>query len=639
MKGMRKFLFMMALAALVATLATTTSSAQIPTGHPATDPFFENRTRFSDDGSKVFPAGTVNEPGSQLLYLVDFGLLADADKAVTAIKAGQPNTFTPTNFISVTNVHPTAAVTVHVRYLNNDCRDVLDFLVVLTCNDVWMFNPFDLNIPGPNGQPTGTRAFDQLTATQRSLYSNDGRFLIFISASGAFDLSPITVSASGLQPAYDGDSSTVRRANILFPNPVYTANNEIGGSVPLTGYCGVENGLGGRLTAGAILNVLTARNISFNYLIGSQTIATALQTTGAAAGERRSFGHEAWARPAVVFDRRTLANRSATLSGGAGTVFFNNIGYDRDGDGLQAAWRVILAGEESVPDVLNSSTRTNDNFLRSEIQNGFYEPFLSTSLSQDLVTTTITTRVGWRVRGGALAWDRIFPTDDNEVTGAIPSLQILNFISVEDDYSGQKNFVSGAILNDRSASFEKAHTLLSPGIFNNAEVPFNIPVPGVIISPPSQVGTTNLIAVACINAFLSDANFNPVGAILGKFTLTNLFSVGADPAALRAFLATPTADPAQGGGADLSTGWVRFNRLRQELFDTAAFNRQSPANRVSVGSSSLPVSVTSDRLGVNPRQHSFVLLGRFNIQFRELGAAYWMHGVSDEFTSIGDPTP
>src|SRR2546425_9409457 len=140
MKGMRKFLFMMALVTLVVALDTATSWAQAfvytqtgPYNSAALNPFQANRTRTVlgtgnvDDGTKVFPAGTVSEPGSMLLYLVDLGVKG----APLPGQAGYPGP-RPVNFLSVTNVHNTAAVTVHVRYLAaTTCADVLDFLLIL----------------------------------------------------------------------------------------------------------------------------------------------------------------------------------------------------------------------------------------------------------------------------------------------------------------------------------------------------------------------------------------------------------------------------------------------------------------------------------------------------------------------------
>ena len=38
-------------------------------------------------------------------------------------------------------------MTIHFCYFNDECEDVLDFLVILTCNDTLMLNPFDFQIP------------------------------------------------------------------------------------------------------------------------------------------------------------------------------------------------------------------------------------------------------------------------------------------------------------------------------------------------------------------------------------------------------------------------------------------------------------------------------------------------------------
>lgn len=655
MKGMRKFLFMSALALLVATLASATSWAQVP-ANTSTDGgmWTSNRQRFADNGSRQFPSGSVNQPGSQLLYLVDFGA-----RTLTAANR-------PTNFLSVTNVHPTQATTVHVRYLSSqNCADILDFLIVLTPNDVWQFDPFNIVIPKPDGTSTGISASSQiLDASKASIYG-DGRFLIFISASGGFDGQ--NASLGSLQPIFP-DLAGRQVANVLFPNSVYTADFDIGGSTPLTGFLGVSNGLGGQRTLNRVLNILTAKNISFNYLIGSQTLATAALTDGS----RRSFGLAAWARPAVVFDRGTQSRATFDLGGGSvgnGLVTFESISYDRDGDGSQADFRVVLAGQESVPDVISdttdsstTSTITNDNFLRSEIQNGFYVPFLKSSVSTVGVSTTVTNRIGWRVKGGALAWDRIFPTDEAEATGANPDRQVLNMISVEDDYNGSKNTVNRA--DDRAAGFWQAHTLLATGVYDNAETPLAQIVPDVIISPPPATSLTNRLAVVCINVFLSDDNF-VLGTNFGDLSLRDLYQLtpSSSTRTVQQHLAGPVLDQPQGTpgpptyNVDLSAGWMRFNRLRQELADTTAFNSESPAVNCSTAdctgtgtpfTATPPFNLTVSRNSANafststtnsPRQHSFVLLGRYNIQFKELGAAYWMHHVSDEDTGIGNRIP
>ncbi|MBI3939815.1 MAG: hypothetical protein HY315_03180 [Acidobacteria bacterium] len=681
MKGINKFLFMSSLVLLVATLATATSWAQVPfndTGDFGGGAWLANRTRFLDNGSRIFPSGSVHNPGSQLLYLVDFGA-----RTLTADKR-------PTNFLTVTNVHSTQAVTVHVRYLSSrNCADILDFLVVLTPNDVWQFDPFNIVIPKPDGTSTNISASSQLLDASKASIYGDGRFLIFISASGAFDPFPLTTAGTfnatvttsptaGLQPPWP-DFFGRQVANILFPNSVYTANLEIGGSTALTGFDGVGDGLGGQKTANRVLNILTAKNISFNYLIGSQTLATAPLTDGS----RRSFGLAAWARPAVVFDRSAKSAATFDLGGGSvgnGIVTFNSISYDRDGDGPEADFRVILAGQESVPDAVpdvspdtspsTTSTITNDNFLRSEIQNGFYVPFLTSSISAVGASTTVASRIGWRVKGGALAWDRVFPTDEAEVTGASPDRQIVNMISVEDDYNGSKNTTNRA--DDRAAGFWQAHTLVATAVYDNTEAPLSQVVPDVIISPPPATALTNRLAVVCINVLLSDDSFT-LGTDFGDLSLRDLYNLtpSSSTRTVQQHLAGPVADPPQEGlpgiadGTDLAAGWMRFNRLRQELTGTALTDESpriscstidctSSGSQMVVGSPTSgqtqvpPYNVTVSRNSADqfststtnsPRQHSFVWLGRYNIQFRELGAAYWLHNVSDEDTGIGNRIP
>ncbi len=73
----------------------------------------------------------VNEPGSQLVYLLDTGINAEelygTDANYTSSSVRQYGHETPVNqnFISITNTNPEQAVTVHFRYFNSDCVDFL----------------------------------------------------------------------------------------------------------------------------------------------------------------------------------------------------------------------------------------------------------------------------------------------------------------------------------------------------------------------------------------------------------------------------------------------------------------------------------------------------------------------------------
>ncbi len=91
------------------------------------------------------------------------------------------------NFVAITNTHPTMAVTVHFRYFNDNCDDILDFLVILTCNDTLLFDPFNFEIPGSDGENTKDRIFGPkrpghvLSPVPTAFYGS-GRFIMTASA-------------------------------------------------------------------------------------------------------------------------------------------------------------------------------------------------------------------------------------------------------------------------------------------------------------------------------------------------------------------------------------------------------------------------------------------------------------------------
>ncbi len=157
--------------------------------------------------SRNLPAGTAVDPGSQLLYIVDTGInisaavengqFTEADVAAKNVHdllgiTGAPGEVL-TNFISVTNTHPIKAVTLHFRYFNDECEDVLDFLIILTCNGTLLFNPFDFEIPVASlgGKPinTQTRIFGPdlsgaFPAIKGDKFASD-RFLVSATAAAA----------------------------------------------------------------------------------------------------------------------------------------------------------------------------------------------------------------------------------------------------------------------------------------------------------------------------------------------------------------------------------------------------------------------------------------------------------------------
>ena len=188
--------------------------------------------------SRNIPAGTVVDPGSQLLYIVDTGInisaavengqFTEADVAAKNVNGLLGITGAggevQTNFISITNTHPTKAVTIHFRYFNDECEDVLDFLVILTCNDTLLFNPFDFEIPAASlgGSPINTKSrifgpdlSDAFPAIKGDKFAC-GRFLIFATAAATVRLDTTAEMAANVAffdgsngPGYNAETMTV----------------------------------------------------------------------------------------------------------------------------------------------------------------------------------------------------------------------------------------------------------------------------------------------------------------------------------------------------------------------------------------------------------------------------------------------
>ncbi|MGW8179464.1 MAG: hypothetical protein ACWGQW_12000, partial [bacterium] len=148
-----------------------------------------------NDQTRNVPAGSVNDPGSELIFLLDSGLNAEAmygdsedytSNSVSDFDSGNDSALFQ-NFISITNSNPTDSVTVHFRFINRDCSDILDFLVVLSCNDTMLIDPFNYDIPGTSLN-TADRFFgsadnEPIGGIPASLFA-DGRFLLFVTAAG-----------------------------------------------------------------------------------------------------------------------------------------------------------------------------------------------------------------------------------------------------------------------------------------------------------------------------------------------------------------------------------------------------------------------------------------------------------------------
>jgi hypothetical protein len=456
--------------------------------------------KVAETQTRNIPAGVVNDPGSQLIFLLDTGLDAEAnysgsdnytDWSVSDFDAD--NSQSPfQNFISITNVNPTDSVTVHFRFINRACSDVLDFLVVLSCNDTMLIDPFDYDIPGTSLN-TKDRFFgtaldpdDPLGGIVASLFA-DGRFLLFVTAAG--------------DPVDAADDY----ADNLFP---YELRADVGEECDAVDTATIGDSPGGIRDDN--LHILNSSAISFNYLTGFYSIAI---PTAFLSGQLPptandlAYGVRAWARPAIDMDADG-----------------NN-----DGDAVQAPKGVVLAGTEgiNVDEDQLGAVLDNEYYLKNEVQAGVYDDDLRT------------------VEGGALGWT-LYPGSPD---GVIESQQFVHFASLVDDYDGSNNIHTNVVAEDWSYGMDPARTQFQVVVWNNDEEALTLQPPEVPVSPPPDFDPFSLvIRVDCITAY-SDA-----GTLLGTFSVQDLFNVGGPE--VEAFLAEPVGAPNEKG-----PGWLRFDRL------------------------------------------------------------------------------
>jgi hypothetical protein len=427
------------------------------------------------------PVGSATEPGSQLLYIADTGAnLREAVGAANLFKYsetiakanqffngdplpenpfgiggsrtvyGQTGAFDPElinrNFLSITNTHPTQAVTVHFRYFNDECLDLLDFLVVLTCNDTLIFDPFNFVIPQTPFM-TQTRIFgptDQqgiLSPIPARMFGS-GRFLIF-------------ATAAGTTTDYTNDV-----ANLRFPKEFDTALG-----VDPAHHCDNLQDLTDFGTVAGLspnnLHVFNSSAIVYNHLVGSFTTAIPF-------GDKfQAYGVSAWTRPAVDLAALTMGP----------------MGVGDTGDGPPAAteWQIIT-GNEIVPDSgQQNSLAANTIYLRSDVHGGENQ-------SPQFVYY------------GAQAMTSLW--------GAAPEDQLVHFLSMVDDYNGSRhasdNPVAGFV--DRAYNLNGAETNYTLQLYDNDENLFSFegPEPPPNISPlPPDVPTTELdLIVDCMRAWV-----------------------------------------------------------------------------------------------------------------------------------------
>lgn len=575
------------------------------------------------------PAGSVNDPGSHLTYILDTGvnareLLGDVSlKTATATPLVDlaawldqngdgllDETAIIQNFVGITNTSPTMAVTVHFRYFNDNCDDVLDFLVVLTCNDTLLFDPFNYQIPGTGGENTRDRIFGParagkvLTPIPTSIYGS-GRFIL-------------TAAASGATTDADADPE------ILFPFELANGQGKLDNGQITTGECNIagvgtlppvaslEATLAGSVRnvgehAGLVadnLHVYNAAQISFNFLIGYQTYAVPWGNVF------QSGGTNAWARPAVyVSDTGAMDGPHA------------DVGLIVTGGETLKVWTLAGTGAD---------VSVNGLYLRSEVQGGVHSP------------KTVTPKDGDPVVGGYATYGAL---GTPPLLGLAPEDVIQHFFSVVDDYNGSNNAGIGT-LKDLSANISPAATTWVLQIYDNNEQIFDweAQAPPINVSPPAPPGTTADLKMVCIclRTFLTTTI--AAGTNVDDLTVQDLADVFGD-------------EILNGGGAtgfagllkqtppdDYSGGWIRFVRDNTNVVSLAGGDAGNATltgitltgSAHGAGTSTFAVPKFSDAA------HPTFLTGA-NIFLKQFGfgALSWDYTVASDpaVSDSGDPTP
>ncbi len=200
----------------------------------------------------AFPNG-----GSQILYSLDTGLdllamdfdaIEREELTVNELTGAQES---PTShLLNLQNLNSRQAATVVLRYYNDQCQVVLEFMMLLACGERIAFDPFDLQIPG-TAFTTRDRFFGPsagLVNPLRGSQFSSGRFVLSVASVGA------TLNADD-------------RADLYFPNELGQGS---GGSCGVTAdRIGWSSG-----TTPGNLHICNARYMSFDYLSGSQSDAS-----------------------------------------------------------------------------------------------------------------------------------------------------------------------------------------------------------------------------------------------------------------------------------------------------------------------------------------------------------------------------
>ncbi len=600
------------------------------------DDGYNSYSPFDNVQTKDTPAGFVNEPGSQLIYLLDTGINAEElygdDVNFTSNSVLQYGNAAPVhqNFISLTNTNPSQAVTVHFRYFNSDCVDFFDFLVVLTCNDTMMVDPFDFVVPGtdnvnvndrffgyPNKADGNGQSFDAIPASTFA----DGRFLLFVTASAdvKYGYDPY------INPSYyDADYA---RMDIIPYEFINYREEEL--NVTCAAWVDGGGGDAGEELFGVYpvygdtegfdddnLHILNASAVSFNYLIGFQTVAKVTDL-----GAQAAYMTQAGTRPAVI----ATGDYETSITGGPSGVGGANAPLHALLTGGEYIWSEAAESGEQIFHTGNSIC-----ILRQEAHAGD-----QLDRGEDVVG------LNWIIsEGGALGWE-IFPSN------AMPAeKQIVNFFSFMDNYNGRSNLAQSAQpskWDDVSYNIQPVVTIYTVEAYNNSEDLWvaGDPEDQPIVSPVTpESPLTSAIAVKCINTYQIDPESNLNDAVLGEkfgeFTLQDLYDMnsvlGTDSKTLEGFL-NVLAGSANELANEVGPGWMRFSRW----FTTRKWTT-TDLQPVYVYSYWEGWNDTADESYFLPGPSIFTA-GQANYVFENFGAGKWLSTVAGYSTKISEEDP
>ena len=515
----------------------------------------------------------------------------------TCPKIGEHLTFAQ-NFITITNTHPTQAVTVHFRYFNDECKDILDFLLLLTCNDTLIFDPLNFELPGTSIN-TRTRFFGPAVGFLQPVVAKawaSGRFLIFATASGASN-----DREDDAEIRYSYEERGVVRANHHCD------------SLKSTTYFGQADPLDGQnLIHPRNLHVFNANAVAFNYLIGSQTYGLLVSGEGEAPVQQ-AYGLNAWTRPAVdlypdqhaedanypYFPASELGLEKLLFSPNA----TRNGRRHPDGDGRPMVagndWRILTGAEIVAASVVGDplSIVPNTLYLRNDVHGG------DTARQGVSITDGFPHFNSW---WGALGTPSVFGID--------PNSQVINLLSIMDDYNGSGNGF-GPI--DDSYNIGPAETTYVLQIFDHEEnlYDFTITDPKPNISPPvqCQVGCEFAllkITVDCLRVWVGVQKV-PQASVedLSMADLQKLSLEGGGP-----WVHMSANIPPINANGDLAAGWIRFVRDNTEdgtwqaFSDNADWDADTPF----------------------PGIGTFVTIGFQSIVQGGLGAAWWLSSAASD---------